>query len=55
MQETVYLVNLTVLYCIFTAYQTVSLSNRMGGVVIQASVEGYDCDILRLCGQELKV
>ena len=41
--------------CVFTAYQTVSLSNRMGGVVIQASVEGYDCDILRLCGQELKV
>jgi len=25
-----------------------------GGVVIQASIEGYDCGILRLCGQELK-
>lgn len=37
------------------AYQTVSLSDRMGGVVIQASVGGYECDTLRWCGQELKV
>ncbi|KAJ7382709.1 hypothetical protein OS493_033272 [Desmophyllum pertusum] len=36
------------------SYQTVSLSDRMGGVVIQASIEGYECDILRWCGHELK-
>ncbi|CAH3168221.1 unnamed protein product [Porites lobata] len=36
------------------SYQTVSLSDRMGGVVIQASVGGYECDTLRWCGQELK-
>ena len=27
----------------------------MGGVVIEASIEGYQCNILRWCGRELKV
>ena len=40
---------------VWTAYQTVSLSDRMGGVVIQASIVEYQCDVFRCCGQELKV
>jgi len=39
----------------WTAYQTVSLSDRMGGVIIKASIENYQCDILKRCGQELEV
>ena len=39
----------------FTAYQSVSLSDKMGAVVIRASIEGYECDILRWCGLELEV
>ena len=43
-------------FCIIcSAYETVSLSDRMGGVVIEVSIEEYDCSIMRLCGQELKV
>jgi len=40
---------------VWTAYQTVSLSDRMGGVIIQASIEQYQCDIFRWCGLELEV
>lgn len=41
--------------CLFVAFQTVDLSDRMGGVTIQAWIEGYDCAKLSQCGQELEV
>ncbi|KAK2568492.1 Nuclear pore membrane glycoprotein 210 [Acropora cervicornis] len=37
------------------SFQTVDLSDRMGGVTIQAWIEGYDCAKLSRCGQELEV
>ncbi|XP_029186949.2 LOW QUALITY PROTEIN: nuclear pore membrane glycoprotein 210-like [Acropora millepora] len=36
------------------SFQTVDLSDRMGGVTIQAWIEGYDCAKLSQCGQELE-
>ena len=42
------------MFC-FLAYQTVSLSDRIGVVTIQAWIEKYDCVTLTSCGQELKV
>lgn len=36
------------------SYQTVSLSDRIGVVTIQAWIEKYDCVTLTSCGQELK-
>ena len=48
-------INFFLLVTVWTAYQTVSLSDRMGGVVIKASIDDYQCDILKRCGQELEV
>ncbi|EDO39640.1 predicted protein [Nematostella vectensis] len=31
------------------SYQTIHLSDKIGAVTIKASVDGYDCDILRKC------
>ena len=37
------------------AYKTVRLSSEMGGVIVRAAIDGYDCAVLRKCHIELKV
>ncbi|EDO28443.1 predicted protein, partial [Nematostella vectensis] len=37
------------------SYQTIHLSDKIGAVTIKASVDGYDCDILRKCQTHVEV